>query len=180
VEEFADEAARGIAQGADVEAVAQEIRDDFFAGGVSDVAIVGVAAFFGRHFADDETDADAAHVVERSEPFGVALDEVVVDGDDVARVVRPAGEDGGETGGERFAFAGGHFDEVTAMEAERAHELDDKRAHAHRAMGGFANRGERRNDSVFGGAAGAAEDSAMFEKLFGESAVGEVADNFVK
>jgi hypothetical protein len=66
------------------------------------------------------------------------------------------------------------------MEAERAHELDDEGAHAHRAVGGFANGGERWDDGVFGSAAAAAEDRAMFEELFREGAVGEVADDFVE
>jgi hypothetical protein len=66
------------------------------------------------------------------------------------------------------------------MKAERAHELDDEGAHAHGAMGGFANRRKRGDDRVFGGATGAAENGAMFEQFLGERAVAEIADDFVE
>src|SRR5439155_372130 len=89
VKKLANEAAGWIADNADLQAVAEKIGDHFLAGGVSDIAIVSVAAFFGRHFADDETDANAAHVVKRRQPFGVALHEIIVDGDDVAGLMRP-------------------------------------------------------------------------------------------
>jgi hypothetical protein len=66
------------------------------------------------------------------------------------------------------------------MQTERAHELDDEGTHGHRAMRGFANGGEGGDDGVFGGASATTENRAVIEQLFGEGAVGEVADGFVE
>lgn len=66
------------------------------------------------------------------------------------------------------------------MKAEGAHELDEEGPETHRAMGGFANSGERGNDGLFGGASATTKNGAMIEQLFSESAVSQVTDKFVK
>ncbi len=61
----------------------------------------------------------------------------------------PAGEHGGETGGQCFAFARRHFRQITAMQRQRAHELDGKWSQAKFAIGCFPDRRERGQNVLF-------------------------------
>jgi hypothetical protein len=54
------------------------------------VSAVMVAALLRRRFVHDVADPQAEHFVDRAHLLRVAADEVVVDGDDVHRLARPA------------------------------------------------------------------------------------------
>ena len=128
------------------ELVAQHVEPDLVDRGVGDVALVGGAALVGGRVRGDPADGQPHRFQQRAHPFGVALGQVVVDGDDVHV---PAGErvtGGRDRAGQRLALAGGHLDDVACQHPQRAEQLDVERTQPGRAFGGLAgDREELRN-----------------------------------
>jgi hypothetical protein len=88
----------------------------------------------------------------------------------------PSGKDGGEPGCERFSFPGGHFRQPAVMQGERAGKLDGKCPQLHRAEGGFADCGQRRQEQVIGGTWFAPEMFAEFQELCLQMVVVEIGE----
>ena len=63
--------------------VAQIVEAEFVVGGVGDVAGIGRAALLVGKAVDDDAGGQAEEAVDAAHPFGVALGEVVVDGNDM-------------------------------------------------------------------------------------------------
>jgi hypothetical protein len=80
--------------------------------------------------------------VDLAHPFGVALGEVVVDGDDVDALAGERVEIDRQRRDQRLAFAGAHFGDRAVVQHHAADQLHVEMAHAEHALGGFANRGE--------------------------------------
>ena len=78
---------------------------------------------------DDDADGEAEELVDLAHPLGVALGQVVVDGDDVDAVAGERVEVAGERGDEGFAFAGLHFGDLALVENHAADELHVEVAH---------------------------------------------------
>ena len=90
----------------------------------------------------DDADGEAEEAVDLAHPLGVALGEIVVDGDDVDAVAGERVEIAGQRGDEGFAFAGLHFGDLAGVEDHAADHLDVEVAHADGARAGFADDGE--------------------------------------
>ena len=73
----------GVAELEPLQLVAEEVEAELLAGAVGDVAGVGGAAVAVGLAGLDAADGQAEQLVDRRHPLGVALGEVVVDGDDV-------------------------------------------------------------------------------------------------
>ena len=161
-------------QRAEPEPIAQEIGEQFLAGGIREVARVAGLPGRRRHGSGDAAGGDTAEIIERPETVGVALDEVVIDRDDVARALGPAGEHRRDTGREGLAFAGGHLGEVTAMERESPDDLDGEWPHAELALRDLAHGGEGGDQAGLGRASSAAEGGAKFRDTIAEDGFREV------
>ena len=122
--------------------VAEVVEAELVIGAVGDVGGVGFAALLVGEVVDDDADAEAEEAVDFAHPFGVALGEVVVDGDDVDAVAGEGVEIAGEGGDEGLAFAGLHLGDFALVEDHAANHLDIEVAHADNAAAGFADDSE--------------------------------------
>jgi hypothetical protein len=140
-EQCADEATRRIGHGAEPKPVAEEIGEQFFAGNVGYIGRIALKPFCGSMRAGDAANPDATERVQGPNPIGIAFDQVIVDGDDMAGTPGPPSEHGGQTGRESFAFAGRHFDQVTAVQGQSTHELNNEWPETKLAIGCFPDAG---------------------------------------
>ncbi len=122
--------------------VAQVVEAELVVGAVGDVGGVGVAALRVGKVVDDDADGEAEEAVDLAHPLGVALGEVVVDGDDVDAAAGEGVEVAGQRGDEGLAFAGLHLGDLALVEDDAADQLDVEVAHADDAAAGFADDGE--------------------------------------
>ncbi len=122
--------------------VAQVVEAELVVGAVGDVGAVGGAALLVGEVVHDDADGEAEEAVDLAHPFGVALGEIVVDGDDVDAVAGERVEVAGEGGDEGLAFAGLHLGDLAGVEDHAADELHVEVAHADGAHAGLADDGE--------------------------------------
>ena len=122
--------------------VAQVVEAELGVGAVGDVGVVLGAALLRRHVGLDDADLEAEEAVHLAHPLGVALGEVVVDGDQVSAVAGDAVEVHRHGGDERLALTGLHLGDVAVVEHDAAEHLDVEGAHAQRTLRRFAGHGE--------------------------------------
>ena len=96
----------------------------------------------------DDADRHAQERVERTHPLGVALGQVVVDGDDVHAAAEQRVRVDGERRDERLALAGPHLGDLALVQHVTAHDLDVEVPHAQHAFARFADDGERLGEHV--------------------------------
>ena len=128
--------------------VAQIVEAELVVGGVGDVGGVGGAALVVGQAVHDDADGQAEELVDAAHPFGVALGEIVVDGDDVDALAGERVEIDGERGDQRLAFAGAHLGDAAIVKHHAADELDVEGPHAEHAARGFAHGGEGRHEEI--------------------------------
>ena len=128
--------------------VAQIVEAEFVVGAVGDVAGIGRLALGVVEAVDDDAGGHAEEAVDLAHPFGVALGEVVVDGDDMDALAGERVEIDRERGDQRLAFAGLHLGDVALVQHHAADQLDVEMALAERALGGLAHGGEGRDQKV--------------------------------
>ena len=87
-------------------------------------------------------------LVDLAHPFGVALGEVVVDGDDVDAAAGERVEIDRQRRDQRLAFAGLHLGDLALVQHHAADELHVEMALAERALGGLAHGGEGRHQQI--------------------------------
>ena len=122
--------------------VAQVVEAELVVGAVGDVGGVGLASLVVREVVDDDADRQAEEAVDLAHPFGVALGEIVVHGDDVDAAAGERVQVAGKRGDQRLAFAGLHLGDLSLVEDHAADELDVEVAHADGAAAGLAHDGE--------------------------------------
>ena len=113
--------------------VAQIVEAELVVGGVGDVGGVGGAALVVGEAVHDDADGQAEKFVDAAHPFGVALGEVVVDGDDVDALAGERIEIDGKRGDQRLALAGAHLGDAAIVQHHAADELDVEGPHAEHA-----------------------------------------------
>ena len=128
--------------------VAQVVEAELGVGAVGDVGVVLRAALLRRHVGLDDADLEAEEAVDLAHPLGVALGQVVVDGDEVRAVAGEPVEVHRHGGDERLALAGLHLGDVAVVEDDAAHHLDVEGPHAEGALGALAGDGERLEQEV--------------------------------
>ena len=128
--------------------VAQIVEAELVVGAVGDVAGIGRAALVVGEAVDDDAGGQAEELVDLAHPFGVALGEVVVDGDDVHALAGQRIEIDRQRRDQRLAFAGPHLGDGAVVEHHAADQLDVERPHAERALGGLAHHREGRDQQV--------------------------------
>ena len=128
--------------------VAQVIEAELGVGAVRDVGLVGRALLLERHAVLQQADRHAEEAVDATHPFGVALSQVVVDGDDVDALSGDGVEIAGERGDERLALARLHLGDVVLVQGHGADELHVEVTHAGHALRRLADDGERLGQHV--------------------------------
>ena len=128
--------------------VAQVVEPEFPVGAVGDVGAVGRAPLVGRHLAEDHADIQAEEAVHAAHLLGVALGQVLVDGDDVHALAGQRVEVGGQHRGQRLALAGLHLGDVAEVQRRATHDLHVEVPLAEHPPRRLADHGERLGHDV--------------------------------
>ena len=122
--------------------VAQVVETELGVGAIGDVCLVGRTLELERHVVLEQTDGHAQVLVDAAHPLGVALCQVIVDGNDMHALAGDSVEVAGQGGDERLALAGLHLGNMTLMKRHGADELYVKVTHARDALGSLAHSGK--------------------------------------
>ena len=133
---------------ADDELIAQHVEADLINRAVDDIRFVGGDALLAGGFLGDERHTEAEELHERAYPRGIALGEVIVDGDEVHALAFEREARGCHRPYQCFALAGGHVDDVAVKEPQRRLGLDGKRREPNGAGGGDRQGGQKRRLDV--------------------------------
>ena len=133
--------------------VAQVVEAELVVGAVGDVGVVGRPALLRLHGGQDHPDVQPEEAVDDPHPLGVALGQVVVDGDDVDALAGQGVEVGGQGRDQRLALAGLHLGDVAAVQRDPADQLDVEVALAEGPDTGLADGRERLGQQVVEGLA---------------------------
>ena len=128
--------------------VAQIVEAELVVGAVGDVALVFLLALLVVEAVDDDADRQPEEFVDLAHPFGVALGQVIVDGDDVDAAAGERVEIDRQRRDQRLAFAGLHLGNLAVVQHHAADHLHVEMALAERALGGLAHGGESRHQDV--------------------------------
>ena len=128
--------------------VAQIVEAELVVGAVGDVAVVCLLALLVVEAVHDDADREPEEVVDLAHPFGVALGQIVVDGDDVHAAAGERIEIDRKRRDQRLAFAGLHLGDLAFVQDHAADQLNVEMALAERALGGLAHGGECRHQEI--------------------------------
>ena len=128
---------------AELHVVAKVVEAELVVGAVGDVAGIGLAAFGVAQPVDDAADTEAEEAVDGAHPLGVALRQVVVDGDDVNALPLHRVQVDGEGRDQRLALAGLHLGDHAPVQDDAAQDLDVEVALAEGPFRRLAHGGER-------------------------------------
>jgi hypothetical protein len=128
--------------------VAQIIEAELVVGGVGDVAGIVDAAFFVAEAMDDDAGRQAQEAVELAHRMGVALGQVVVDGDHMHTLAGEGVQVDRQRRHQRFTFAGLHLGDRAIVKDHAAGQLYVERAHAEYAAGSLAHDRKGRDQEV--------------------------------
>ena len=134
--------------------VAEVIEAQLVVGGIGYVAGIHLPALVVRQAMDNDAGGEAQETVNLAHPGGVALGQIVVDGDDVNALACKGVEVNRKGRDKGFAFAGFHFGNGAVVQNHAADHLHVKMAHAKGALGGFADHGKGRNKEIVQSLAG--------------------------
>ena len=119
--------------------VAQVVEAELVVRPVGDVGAVGLLALAVVHAVLDDAHGEAQEAVEPAHPLGVALGQVVVDGDHVDALAGERVQVGGQGGDEGLALARLHLRDHPAVQHHPADELDVEVAHVEHAPAALAH-----------------------------------------
>ena len=122
--------------------VAEIIEAEFVVGAISDVGGVSLAALVVVEAMHDDADRQAQKAVDLAHPFGVALGQIIVDGDDVNAAAFERVQINRQRRHQRLALAGAHFRDPALVQDHAAQELHVVMTLAKRTLGSLAHRGE--------------------------------------
>ena len=137
--------------GAQNHVVTQVVETELGVGAVCDIGIVSAALLIERHAILQQTDLELEEAVDMAHPLGVALGEIVVDGDDMDALTGECVEIAGKRGDEGLALARLHLGDHTVMQSHSADELHVEVAQTERAARGLAHNGESIGQQVVEG-----------------------------
>ncbi len=122
--------------------VAQVVEAEFVVRAVGDVGVVRDLLVGVVHLRQVDADGQAEELVDAPHPVGIALRQVVVDGDDVHALAGQRIEVGRQGCDQRLAFAGAHFGDLAVVQRHAAHQLDVEVTHRQRALARLAHHGK--------------------------------------
>ena len=154
--------------------VAQVVEAELVVRPVGDVRPVGLLALPVVHAVLDDAHGEAQEAVEPAHPLGVALGQVVVDGDHVDALAGERVQVGGQGGDEGLALARLHLRDHPAVQDHAADELDVEVAHVEDAPAALAHDREGLGQQVVEARA-LREPLAELDRLGREGVVGQLA-----
>ncbi len=140
--------------------VPQVVEAELVVGAVGDVGLVGfptahrpqvlIALIVGHvvrveeegRLVLDNPHREPQEMVDGPHPLGVALGQVIVDGDQVTPLAFQSVEVEGQGGNQGLALAGSHLGHLALVQHHAAHQLHVEVAHARGALGRLPHRGE--------------------------------------
>ncbi len=128
--------------------VTQVVEAELVVRAVRDVARVRRLVLATELVRQDHADGQSEETVDLAHPLGVALGEIVVDGDDVHALAGQRVEVGRQGPGERLALTGLHLRDVAEVHRRAAHDLHVERPLVEHALCRLADRGERLRHQV--------------------------------
>ena len=134
--------------GAGDHVVAQVVETELGVGAVGDVGLVGRALKLERHVVLEKTDGHSQVLVDAAHPLGVALCQIIVDGNDMHALAGDSIEVAGQGGNKGLAFAGLHLGDMPLVQRHGADELYVKVTHARDALGSLAHGGKSLGEHV--------------------------------
>ncbi|MNE03748.1 hypothetical protein D3C80_962600 [compost metagenome] len=158
--------------------VAQIIEAEFVICRVGDVAGVSRAALLVVQAVDNDAGRKTEEAVKTAHDAGVALGEVVVDGNDMDALARQGVEIDRQGADQRLAFTGLHFGDRAVMQDHAAGQLNVEGPHSEHAAGSFARHGKGRDHDVFERLA-IRQHLAKLNRLVGELFVGQRLGRFL-
>ena len=128
------------------QAVAQMIEPNLVGGGIGDVARVGPASLFQIHALLDMAYRESQEFIDPAHPLGVAARQIIVHRHHVNARACSRVPNHGRNRGQRFAFAGLHFGDLSGGESQRALELDVEHLQTEHAFGNHGGERSRQGD----------------------------------
>ena len=122
--------------------VAQVVEAELVVGAVGNVGSVSFAALVVIELVDNYANGQAQKTVELAHPFGVALGQIVIDGNHVHATAAEGVQVDRQGGDQRFSFAGLHFGDSAFVQNHASDELHVKVPHVQNATAGFADHGK--------------------------------------
>ena len=122
--------------------IAQIIKAQLVVGGIGDVAIIGLGALRLGHIGDDHADRQPQKLVDLPHPLGIALGQIVVDGDDMHALAFQRVQIHRQRRHQRLALASAHFGDLAPVQHDAANHLHIEMPHAQHALGGLAAGGK--------------------------------------
>ncbi len=122
--------------------VAQVVEAEFVVGAVRDVGTIGGLALLVGQPVHDDAHGQPQEVVQAAHPRGIALGQVVVDGDDMHAKAGNGVQHHGQGGHEGLAFTGLHFGDAAFVQHHAAHQLHVEVAHVQGALARLARERE--------------------------------------
>ena len=134
--------------GVDGHVVTEVVEAHLIVGAVGDVRLIGLLPLLLAHVVDDQTHGKTHEAVYLAHPLGVALGQIVVDGDDVDALAGQCVQVGGQRGHQRLTFTGLHLGDAALMQHDAAHQLDGIGAHPQHTVGGLPHGGKGLRQNV--------------------------------
>ena len=123
--------------------IAQIVEAELVVGAVGDVRRIRGLLEVVAHLRHIDADGQAQEAVDSAHPVGIALGEVIVDGDDVHTAAGQRIQVGGQRSDQRLAFAGAHFGDLPVVQTHAADQLHVEMAHLQGSFASFAHHRER-------------------------------------
>ena len=123
--------------------VAQIIKAEFVVGAVGNVTGERCLLVGMRHLRQIDAYGQPQETVQLAHPLGVALRQIVIDGNKMHALAGQCIEIGRQRGYQRFAFASTHFGNFSMVKHHAADQLHIEVTHAQRALPGLADDGKR-------------------------------------
>ena len=123
--------------------VTQIVETELVVGTIGDVGIVGMLTFFLFHGLQNHSHVKTQELVYFSHPFGVALCQVVVNGNDVHTFPCQRIQIRRHRSHQRFTFTGLHLGNAALMQNDSTDDLNGVRFHAQHSPCRLTHRGKR-------------------------------------
>ncbi|MNQ14086.1 hypothetical protein D3C85_270250 [compost metagenome] len=122
--------------------VAQEVETEFIVGAIGDVGVVRLLLGAVLHLRHVHASRQAQPCIQAAHGFGIALRQVIIDGDDMHALARQGIQVGGQGCHQGLALARAHLRDLTEMQDHAADHLHVEMAHAQDALAGLAADGK--------------------------------------
>ncbi len=122
--------------------VAQVVEAEFIIGTVGDVSCICRLLFVVRHLRQVDAGSEAEEAVQAAHPFGIALRQIVIDGNHMHALAGQAVQICRQRRHQGLAFTGAHFSDLAKVQDHAADQLHIEVTHFQHALTGFTANGK--------------------------------------